>query len=610
MSKPIIISFVLWFVFSNGSGQILRPVSNESEDILSDKSRQALQKLRENTWVRDVRIADFGNLMTEHSNNELNFSVPGYRKLRIQARTTKFEYTSENQYNYLGEIGDGYVLFGKKSGEIFGQINTGDRVIGINHLEANKVVLFDYDIDKLRIGSCALPNESHDKLPSGRIRDNSPNTLGPRPGPAVEHLVDPVVRVLVLYTPAAAAFGVSITQTVNTALQQYSAARYNSNVTTQVYLAGIVSFDVVEDQTGETGGIRAENTVNQLAQNLAAQTLRDSYDADVVIMLTNGNFSDPYQVTQGIVAGIGPSESMAYAVVQIAAATANYTFIHELGHLFGCRHQNDLLGPYPDSKPHTWSLGWGPWTNHYSTLLWSPPNTTRTLNFSNPDTYSHGQRTGVYGERNNARIMSENGWILQGFQDSDPQIPMSVAVSGPDYAAFGEPLHFVPQINQPGIEPYSYNWFSTAGPPGSGPSYFVTMPETSSMTVYLTVTDINSQTANTSKNVYWNGLSNSLLKDEQLKETLISDSDLLAPLVHPNPASSEFTISFPKSKAGVAKVLVADAKGRQLRQIDVVLRSNSITQENVDISELPTGTYFVTLVIDQQLATQRLVKRK
>ncbi|MCY7350948.1 MAG: zinc-dependent metalloprotease [Cytophagaceae bacterium] len=64
---------------------------------------------------------------------------------------------------------------------------------------------------------------------------------------------------------------------------------------------------------------------------------RTNSRADLMILLCRGN---AWTNARGQVVNVGPNANDAYGVVRIAdAANANHTFTHEVGHLFGCRHQ-------------------------------------------------------------------------------------------------------------------------------------------------------------------------------------------------------------------------------------------------------------------------------
>src|SRR5207245_2484419 len=82
-----------------------------------------------------------------------------------------------------------------------------------------------------------------------------------------------------------------------------------------------------------------------------AQDRRDKYGADaVVLIVADGDTSG----ISFIMEKVSPDfEDYAYCVVKRDAATANFSFTHELGHLMGARHEwsNDCTDkkPFPDN---------------------------------------------------------------------------------------------------------------------------------------------------------------------------------------------------------------------------------------------------------------------
>lgn len=67
--------------------------------------------------------------------------------------------------------------------------------------------------------------------------------------------------------------------------------------------------------------------------------LRNQYQADVCVLLVSTLWNSNGYDIAGLAAAIQTSYENAYCIVQKDAAVGQYTFIHELGHLFGGRHQ-------------------------------------------------------------------------------------------------------------------------------------------------------------------------------------------------------------------------------------------------------------------------------
>jgi hypothetical protein len=139
------------------------------------------------------------------------------------------------------------------------------------------------------------------------------------------------IDVLVLYTPAVDQAVGNILNTSILAVSQLNSAYVNSGISSSevsVHRNATLplDFDETDDITDDLFTLRS---------NTNAQDLRDEKRADLVILLTDGDYPN----NELGVAFIDGRNSYAYALVEADRATANYTFAHEVGHLQGGRHQ-------------------------------------------------------------------------------------------------------------------------------------------------------------------------------------------------------------------------------------------------------------------------------
>ncbi len=81
-------------------------------------------------------------------------------------------------------------------------------------------------------------------------------------------------------------------------------------------------------------------TATALSNNIEAKRLMDLHGADIVVYLPAEGFIDDI----ACVAAIGPSIGLAYAIIPFRISLDNYVFTHELGHIFGARHNFVLPG--------------------------------------------------------------------------------------------------------------------------------------------------------------------------------------------------------------------------------------------------------------------------
>jgi parallel beta-helix repeat protein len=111
-------------------------------------------------------------------------------------------------------------------------------------------------------------------------------------------------------------------------------------------------------------------------------SLRNQYEADVCVLLVNTLDN------HGYAASTGAEFNDAFCVVRASSAVSYYTFPHELGHLFGCRHDSDSgIYPYSNAHGYNWHGRLFSTTRYYKTIMSieEPTKYLRVQYFSNPD---------------------------------------------------------------------------------------------------------------------------------------------------------------------------------------------------------------------------------
>ncbi|WP_245771997.1 zinc-dependent metalloprotease family protein, partial [Rhodothermus profundi] len=158
-----------------------------------------------------------------------------------------------------------------------------------------------------------------------------------------------VVRVLVLYTPKAAQ-GRDIDGIIYAALNDANQAYRNSQINNLELRL------IHKQQFSFYIGGNAEEDVRSLYTDSQAQALRDQYQADVVVLLIDSEVGDwdpenpdgrVHGVAGDVLLGssgeqlinVGEVRQKAYAIVLVDfASSGDYTFTHEVGHIFGAQH--------------------------------------------------------------------------------------------------------------------------------------------------------------------------------------------------------------------------------------------------------------------------------
>ncbi len=261
------------------------------------------------------------------------------------------------------------------------------------------------------------------------------------------------VRCLVMFTEnseAAEGGFEGISNRANMAIAQTNQALRNSNVKScELRLESIA---VVQSDFEETDKIKDD--IDDFADDSDVQALRDELEADIVVLLTDGECGLKF----GIAGAIDPNDNLAFAIVETDATTALFTFAHEVGHLFGGGHETDSRPGIPHG--HAFNTGdfpqclWNWQTN--GTILHTLGTENRILNYSNPNVVVDGEKTEKKNTRENATQLKNEACVAQ-FRETIE--PFGVYITGNDCncPCASTSKHAV-VFNGTGGATYTYTW--------------------------------------------------------------------------------------------------------------------------------------------------------
>jgi hypothetical protein len=213
-----------------------------------------------------------------------------------------------------------------------------------------------------------------------------------------------VVRVMVVYTQAAAnAVGNTLTK-ANLAITESNQSFANSAVNVRFELAGQYTNSYVTAGF-DTDLSRFRGTTDGYLDSYHAT--RNSITADVNVLI----ITDPAYCGLGY---LNSNAASAFSVVGASCMTGYYSFAHEIGHNFGAHHD-------PSNGTNTvYAYGhgyWGP-NNAWRTIMaYNCPVSCPRLNYwSNPNITYNGAAMGTAAKSNNARVLNERATTVAAFR--------------------------------------------------------------------------------------------------------------------------------------------------------------------------------------------------
>ena len=210
------------------------------------------------------------------------------------------------------------------------------------------------------------------------------------------------VRILVMYDDAAASNMADPIGFVNSCIDITNTAYNNSSLSFNVELAVATQETYAGALNSSVDKVRFHDNGDGYLDNVF--DLRSYFDADMCILilenLQSGICGEAYTVANS-------NYTDPFCVVTRGCSVGNLSFPHELGHLYGCRHD-----PYVDntSTPYAYGHGYAYLPSRWRTVMAynnictaTAPGTgcTRIPYFSNPSVNYNGNATGVAGTNNN-----------------------------------------------------------------------------------------------------------------------------------------------------------------------------------------------------------------
>ena len=559
---------------------------------LNSTQQQKFSTTENNSFYKNVSIVRLNPIQKSISNQYLTFNLPDYScDLKFAYRPSS--YKSADNYTWYGEIenqndkecGFGSILYVEKDGKTYGQIEVMNNVYEFFDIGDGKHIFYQVREEVFETEDCAT-SQSMEK---GSITENEIFISPQRetcPGRAT-------ISVLYLFTTSANNAVADIEAVADLSLQQMNQSLFNSYVDDEDMEFEMV--DVLPIPITNFNELNIHSDLQILETNSSVASLRQSTQADLVVLLTNGNYGD----FRGI-ATQGWSFDDAFCISQVGAATSSKTAAHEVGHMLESYH-HDQTATLSINRGYLMPSFLGLWRK--GTLLVSGKHyKRRVLHYSNPQVEYNGHETGEWGSSFNARHFETAGAIVAN-HFPNPTPPFSVYLSGESticrygfriYEAnvtCGEPpLSFHWELTDDGI---NWNTVSTASELDlmlQGQYSVGTY-----LTLRLTVTDSNGNSITRLKGIQ-------VIQGDKFEclgvEPLKSEFEAT---IYPNPSnySSSLTLDIKENVNGKLMIQVVDSYGNisLVKEFGNQRKALAITTGNLK----QNGLYYVNIYIDNVL---------
>ena len=376
---------------------------SEAVGDLSDAQSEVLERLQSAPTTEAIRVVRLEpELLTTADSLTLNL-FEGNDVLVTDVRT---EVRSGTDLSWFGDNPKtlSSAVLSVVQGSVIGTVRDGEQLFWVRPLGDGLHAVVQVDPN-------AFPEEHPPEFQELENEDTGTLDLAPQDEDTAAD-EGSIVTVLVAYTPAARSdLGgtAAIRGLIQVAVDETNQSFANSGVNPRLQLVESYETNYPESGNMVTDRNRFRDDGDGFMDEVHDR--RDAANADLALLVTApGGFC-------GIAADILATEATAFAVVAHNCATGYYSFGHEIGHLFGARHN-----PEADSTTTPFAYGHGFFfqPEQWRTVMSynCPGGCTRLPYWSDPLVAIGGQASGSAATHHNARVLNETAARLANFRQS------------------------------------------------------------------------------------------------------------------------------------------------------------------------------------------------
>jgi peptidyl-Asp metalloendopeptidase len=352
---------------SQGAVDLFTPL--DSTALIGTRVRTAYSRVRKRDWVRGIHIVklsgDAKTLLA--AGPAVTISVGSGKQLMFRGDRVTSRASSMFSWHGILEGGpSGSADLVATANGLVGTVRVDTTAFYIEPLGDGLMAVSDIDVRRVpvvddQVGPTILPDTSVVASVKSSGERSATRTLRANPSATSVNNGAPYIKVLVVYTAAAAAASSDIVGAVQAAVDEANTVYSNSGIQQTLLVAGISQ--IAYNEAGKHPSIIVDELRGTTDSYLNdVHPLRTAHKADVVVLIYNNDVS-----LCGFSSGIGSTQATAFSVVRVdCLSSTNLAFPHEIGHLEGARH--DILAD-PVNTPRADAHGYIPPTKTWHTVM-------------------------------------------------------------------------------------------------------------------------------------------------------------------------------------------------------------------------------------------------